>query len=588
MQICAERGIALNANGYSKSSMTYSAWCRNENDVEAMSKFIGVRSVSHMPMVRMIRPRTMNLQPMPNLPQRDFKDSDVPVVVVVDSGITDQVPALNSWIVGRDQQVSHAYRNTSHGTFVAGLICWGQVLNPTLEGLNNDPCAVFDLQVIPNNDPAHGDTSSLMEQELLESLEAALKEHANQYKVWNLSLGTDTPCSIDEFSSLAVELDDLQEKYKVSFVIAAGNYNSLPLLDYPRTKSQIDPGRITSPADSVLGITVGSLSHVDYKINGPRQSQPSAFSRHGAGPNYIIKPDVAHYGGSCSTDAAHMHGIRSITDQGVAEDIGTSFSTPLVSRTLAQIYHQITPTPSPVLARALLTHHARDPRSGLRVPDGEENFLGFGLPAAVPYCLECTPYTATLVFDDVLRPGYYLEWDDFPYPASLKRDDRYFGEVWMTIAFAPSRGARWGTEYCETHIDAHFGVYRERVSRETGEISQHFVGLVPPEHRNAGELYESFQVEKMRKWAPVRTYHGAMGEKGERGLRWRLKLQLLSRHGIEKEEGSKPQPFSMIITIGDPECKAPVYDEMARLLHNRFHAENMAVRTSARVRSLLR
>jgi hypothetical protein len=224
----------------------------------------------------------------------------------------------------------------------------------------------------------------------------------------------------------------------------------------------------------------------------------------------------------------------------------------------------------------------------LRVPDGEENFLGFGLPAAVPYCLECTPYTATLVFDDVLRPGYYLEWDDFPYPASLKRDGRYFGEVWMTIAFAPSRGARWGTEYCETHIDAHFGVYRERVSRETGEISQHFVGLVPPEHRNSGELYESFQVEKMRKWAPVRTYHGAMGEKGERGLRWRLKLQLLSRHGIENEEGSKPQPFSMIITIGDPECKAPVYDEMARLLLNRFHAENMAVRTSARVRPRLR
>ena len=33
-----------------------------------------------------------------------------------------------------------------------------------------------------------------------------------------------------------------------------------------------------------------------------------------------------------------------------------------------------------------------------------------------------------------------------------------------------------------------------------------FVGLVPPEHKNAGELYESYQVEKLRKWAPVRTY----------------------------------------------------------------------------------
>lgn len=584
--VCAKRRIKLNSGGYSAASMTYAAECQNEEDVEALSKVIGVRSISHMPMVRLIRPRLMNPQPMPALPHRDANDTDVPVVVVVDSGITDKVPALNTWVIGRDQQVSPAYSNTTHGTFVAGLICWGNTLNPTIAGLDSGPCALFDLQVIPNDDPAHGDTTALLESELLLSLDAALQQHANRYKVWNLSLGTDAVCSLDEFSTLAEELDDLQEKYQVSFVIAAGNYGTVPLLDYPRTLAQVEPGRITSPADSVLGITVGSVSHVDFKANGPKQNHPSPFSRHGAGPNYIIKPDLVHYGGSCSTDAAHIHGVRSITDTGVAEDLGTSFATPLVSRTLAQIYHQITPTPSPVLARALLTHHARDPRSGLRVPDGEENYLGFGLPAAVPYCLECTPHTATLVFDDVLRPGYFLEWDDFPYPPSLKRDGRYFGEVWMTVAFAPSRGARWGTEYCETHIDAHLGVYRESVSRTTGEVKSKFTGLVPPEHRNAGELYESYQVEKMRKWAPVRTYHGQMGEKGERGVRWRLMLRLLTRHGIDKDETvSRPQPFSLVITIGDPEHKAQVYDEMARLLHNRFQAQNLAVRTSARVRS---
>ena len=35
--------------------------------------------------------------------------------------------------------------------------------------------------------------------------------------------------------------------------------------------------------------------------------------------------------------------------------------------------------------------------------------------------------------------------------------------------------------------------------------------LVPPEHKNAGELYESYQVETLRKWAPVRTYYGNLG-----------------------------------------------------------------------------
>jgi hypothetical protein len=330
---------------------------------------------------------------------------------------------------------------------------------------------------------------------------------------------------------------------------------------------------------------VGAVSHVDYKNNGPKEHYPSAFSRHGAGPNYIIKPDLVHYGGSCSTDFAHIAGIRSVNGTGSAENIGTSFAAPLVSRTLAQIYHHITPTPSAVLARALLTHHARDPRTKERVPDGDENFFGFGLPAPVPYCLECTPHTSTLVFDDVLRPGYFLEWKDFPYPPSLRRDGKYFGEIWMTVAFSPTRGARWGTEYCETHIDAHFGVYRRQKSRETGAITTKFVGLVPPEHKNPGVLYESYQVEKLRKWAPVRTYYGNLDEKGERGDQWRLKLQLLTRHGIEDEQAFKPQPFSLIITISDPEKKVRVYDEMAQIVRNRFQAQNLTVRAAARIRA---
>jgi serine protease AprX len=585
---CRRRDIPVLKNrGYSPSSFTYEIECRNVEDVEALSRVIGVRSISPMPLIRTLRPQMFAAQPLPDLPSGDDVTGDFPVVVVVDSGISDQVPGLESWVVGRESQVAPEYRNTDHGTFVAGLICWGGRLNPTIAGLDDSPCGVFDLQVMPNEDPAKGDTLPLLESEFLVSLEAALQEHANAYKVWNLSLNTDTVCSLDAFSTLAEELDNLQEKYKVSFVISAGNYDTPPLLDFPRTGAQVQAGRITTPGDSVLGITVGAVSHVGYKTNGPKEHHPSAFSRHGAGPNYVIKPDLIHYGGSCSTDLSHIAGIRSVNGSGSAENLGTSFATPLVARTLAQIYHQVTPSPSPVLARALLTHHARDPRTKLRVPDGDENFFGFGLPAPVPYCLECSAHTSTLVFDDMLRPGYFLEWDDFPYPPSLRRDGKYFGEVWMTVAFAPARGARWGTEYCETHIDAHFGVYRTQKSRATGLVKPKpiFVGLVPPEHKNPGLLYESYQVEKLRKWAPVRTYYGDMGESGERGDRWRLKVQLLTRHGIEEEETFKPQPFSLILTISDPEKKARVYDEMAQIVRNRFQSQNLTVRAAARVRA---
>jgi serine protease AprX len=584
-ETCDARQIPVTDDGYSRSSFTFGVECKTAEDVSALSNVVGVRSIAGMPTIRTLRQQMFNTKPLPTLPARTDVTGDVPVVVIVDSGVSSAIPGLESWVVGRESLVAPKYRNSDHGTFVAGLVCWGRDLNPTLPGIDAAPCGVFDLQLIPNEDASKGAVESISEQTFLASLEVALRQHANDYKVWNLSLSTDAVCSLDEFSAFAEELDNLQERFQVSFVLSAGNYIDPPLLDYPRTSAQIDPGRITAPADSVLSVTVGAVSHVDYKTNGPKEHHPSPYSRHGAGPNYVIKPDLVHYGGACSTLADHISGIRSVNGTGSAENLGTSFSTPLVSRTLAQIYHQITPAPSPVLARGLLTHHARDPRTELRVPDGEENYFGFGLPAPVPYCLQCTPYTSTLVFEDALRPGYFLEWDDFPYPPSLKRSGKYFGEVWMTVAFVPTRGSRWGSEYCETHIDAHFGVYRERLARDTGEVTTHFKGLVPPEHKNPGVLYESYQVEKLRKWAPVRTYHGLLDGKGVKGKKWRLMVQLLTRHGIEDEETYKPQPFSLIVTIGDPEKKAPVYDEMARMVLNRFQAQNLSLRTAARVRT---
>ena len=51
----------------------------------------------------------------------------------------------------------------------------------------------------------------------------------------------------------------------------------------------------------------------------------------------------------------------------------------------------------------------REPDSGCLTET--KTVFGFGLPTPVPYCLECTPHTSTLVFDDVLRDGFFLEWD---------------------------------------------------------------------------------------------------------------------------------------------------------------------------------
>ena len=585
LDVCRQRNLDVSQQGYSPKSYVYRVEYQHVEDVVALSNAISVRTVTSMPLVNVMQPKAFNEESLPELKAPDIANHDLPVVVVVDSGISDSVPELSKLTLGRETFVAPEYQNIDHGTFVAGLICWGSQLNPHLDDIGAEPCGVFDLQVLPNTDPNKGNVELISESEFLISLDTCLQKWANKYKVWNLSLGTNSICSLDEFSPLAEELDNLQEKYQVSFVISSGNYNSLPLLSYPRKGNQIERGRITAPADSVLGITVGSISHLNYNDSGPKLNCLSPFSRHGSGPNHVIKPDLVHYGGTCTDNFSHQSGIRSIYGENTAEDLGTSFAAPLVSRNLAQIYHQVTPTPSPVLARALLTHHARDPRSSDRVPDGEENFFGFGRPVEPPYCLQCDSHSSTLVFEDALRPGYFLEWNDFPFPPSLIKDGKYFGEVWMTVAFCPSRGARWGTEYCETHIDAKFGVYHSRISRKTGESKTLFKGLVPPEHKNPGILYESYQIESLRKWAPVRTYYGDLGKNGVRGLRWRLKLSLLTRHNIEQAETFRSQPFALIVTIADPKKRAPVYDEMSQILHNRFQSQNLTVRSPVTIRT---
>ena len=143
---CRKHGITVRSNpGYSPSSFTYAIECRNVEDVEVLSRIVGVQSIAPMPLIRTIRPRPFAAKPLPPLPKADNVTGDFPVVVVVDSGISDKKPGLESWVVGRDSHVAAQYRNTDHGSFVAGLICWGKQLNPTIAGLDNNPCGVFDL-----------------------------------------------------------------------------------------------------------------------------------------------------------------------------------------------------------------------------------------------------------------------------------------------------------------------------------------------------------------------------------------------------------------------------------------------------------
>ena len=180
---------------------------------------------------------------------------------------------------------------------MAGLVCWGAQLNPQLPDISAQPCGVLDAQVIPNWDPSHGNTEEVTEQEFLQTLEVALKQHGDRVKVWNLSLGTSEVCSLDDFSAFAEQLDNLQEQYLVSFVISAGNYDTVPLLTFPA-----DWCAVGIRSDNVPCRQCGSGNHcrshpptLTYQANGPNSMQPRLpFPGMGRDQNYC------HQAGSCA------------------------------------------------------------------------------------------------------------------------------------------------------------------------------------------------------------------------------------------------------------------------------------------------
>lgn len=584
-QVLKQQKLPFSKQEIFQNQDIYVVECATSNEVEFLANNLMVRSVGRVPVFRTFldkgfepRPISASLLPLNGDPK------NYPIVAIVDSGISQNIPALSPWIYDRRSFVSSDFQNTQHGTFIAGLFVWGHELNPDLPEIGAHPCRLLDIQVLPNSERSEGKVSEVNEIELLETLEECLHEYANEVKVWNLSIGSDEVCRQDQFSDFAVQLDNLQEKYGVTFVIAAGNFDGKTLLCYPRDLIKTNNARITAPADSVLGLTVGAVAQCDHHSTGMKLGEPSPFSRHGLGPNYIQKPDLSHYGGNAALDRTEPVGIVSINDSNsVIENVGTSFSTPLIARQLAYIHHRITPSPSTTVARAILTHNARDLRTYGRVRDEDTPYLGFGTPLNIDEALECQPWITTLVFTESLRPGYFLEWDDFPYPQSLIHKGKFYGDISMTLAFPPLRGSTWGTEYCETYVQARFGVWRDGKDKD-GNPKEKFIGIVKPEHNKVSKLYEASQVANHRKWAPVRTHHKLI-KSGIEGNRWRLKVEMLCRHGVEESAIQQPQEFALILTIADARKHAPVYDEMARILRTRYRSQDLILRPSVKVRA---
>ncbi|MBZ9609929.1 S8 family serine peptidase [Clostridium estertheticum] len=105
----------------------------------------------------------------------------------------------------------------SHGTFVAGVILYGDELeNNEYTGLKG--CKIFDGNVFQDLRK-----ESIEEDELINNIRGVIKGHYKEVKIWNLSGGLKVSIDENEFSDFATALDDIKDTYGVIICKSAGN-----------------------------------------------------------------------------------------------------------------------------------------------------------------------------------------------------------------------------------------------------------------------------------------------------------------------------------------------------------------------------
>ena len=581
---CVERGYHLKALNYSKDMIMYRLENATEEILNDLVTCDGILSIKPMPYVEIMaspEPYNTKLDVMAPADGVSYAKAGL-----LDSGV-EKIPHLEPWLEDGENQNTAGFLPRDidhvHGTAVAGVMLYGD----KLEGQYYTKCKPVKLtSCIVNTNP---DLARVEEGELIEYIRQAVKDNPD-VKVWNLSQGSNIEVKDDAFSDFGMALDSIQEEYNVLFCKSAGNQS------HPENGHL----RITNGADTVLGLVVGAISHIKKDSEDGEVNQRSPYSRIGFGPEYLIKPDLVHYGGNMVT------GIQTFSITGYQTSCfkGTSFSTPRVTSLAANLAHQINGEFNPTLIKALLIHSACYPETNNSETESLLRELGHGVPANIEDIFHNDSDEFTMIFCPKINKGDDYQILDFPYPKSLiDNEGYYYGDIILTIVEKPILKSSEGSEYCQSDVDVKLETYRENEYYILGAAG------TPTTYRNANrlgkpvtnvlskELYsrKSFTTEDMKernlirsgmKYQPIKKYHvdlskmtSSRKEKALKGDRhWALKIITLYRDSVDADlaiDGNIDEvDVALIITIRDPKHHHTVYDECIKQLDERNFEHN--------------
>ena len=269
-----------------------------------------------------------------------------------------------------------------HGANVTSAILYGAINEYKNQDILPEPSVcVKNFRVLSQDNIKHDDLY-----EVIDAIELEVENNKN-IKVFNLSIGPNTPILDDNISRFTTVCDKLSYKNNILFCSAVGNDGNETGYD-----------RIQSPSDMVNGLAIGSYTKIDgvkvradYSCVGPGREGNK------------LKPDFLAFGG-CKQ---YPINLLSYEFKSRVSTLGTSFATPLVSKMAALLIGSSKNVINPLIARALLIHATVE--GGKKVHSNE---IGFGiLPEHIDEIISCSEKSYTLIYNGEIEADKYIKFE---------------------------------------------------------------------------------------------------------------------------------------------------------------------------------
>lgn len=581
---CQSNGIVIEkGTRYSSDMRLYRVSLDSLDEMEMVRGFEGVLFVEEaIPIRASLDILEDMVVPAVKVPE-DGKE--YPVVGVLDSGI-EKNSYLSPWLLPESEEYyEKGLQDKSHGSMVASVLEYSDELNGE-SYTATDGVMMLEAVIAPDTRK-----EVFYPDDLIDDVRNAIEKH-NDIKIWTMSVGTTEACFSATFSEYGMALDNIADENDVLIIKSVGN--STAFLHGGSNE------RIAKMADTVRALVVGSIANEKRQYDLAEVDMPSPFTRKGPGPAYIIKPDLVAYGGNAGArpdGKLSQTGVKTISASGIlAEAAGTSFSTPWVARIAAELNYLLDGDFDSVLIKALMIHNAGYPAGDRMTMDAKKKLMGFGMPCGTSDILYNSEHEITLVLRDKLQRGTFIDILDFPFSKSLVGDDGLFhGQITVTMVSAPLLRASEGPEYCQSNINVAFGTMEDIQDRDTSKRTiRNPIGAKDAKNIIQDSLYsskvfdvlegETFGKERTllklgQKFYPIKKYAVNLDEmtaanrnnylKGDR--KWYMKVEGLFRDAVEREVRETgevlEQDFCILLTIRDPEGKAPVYNEVTQQLN---------------------